>query len=551
MSALPEAAWEDHLVPLLWRKEAVRLECTCKALRRVVREHYRGELGCIRVKELRAALTTFPRARELFLRDSSMEWAHGEKEALLQWLREGGRGSYLANVDVDGDFASGFVLTAIREGALPSLEGFRIRLHEEIPRAILTEGYLGGIRELWVTINRADVHQLAALGLVGQLPCLTRLKLSHNVDNVGLMQWPPFIPRSLKALSINMWFQKGPGIESLLGALPDLVGTGGVGLESFKLTLPAGFTDLGDGLVHLAQVLRCCSPTLKGFFLSTEHSVALGLAPREWDAFLVERRRLEWADVLAGVAACRELQVLVLPNTEVEPLFPPGTSLARLTHLEISDSEPEHPPDVGVMGLWELMASGGLPALAKLSVRLERRCWGAEKVRSRVVPAFEAVGGTLTNLRLLKGGFGEFGSDDLEECSELGVGVGKLRRLRDLTLDLFRDGRAYHAFAQGLAASGGGPPLPLLWRVGLISTVYANADLLASLLLPSMRVFRTCFWNTRGPLLTACGMRQVGYKHIWGGTCREDVRDAVREITECTLVESVLNVSDTSWNSAM
>jgi hypothetical protein len=57
------------------------------------------------------------------------------------------------------------------------------------------------------------------------------------------------------------------------------------------------------------------------------------------------------------------------PTTiEVEPLFPPGTAFARLTHLEIGDYEREHPPDAGVMGLWELMASGGLPALAKLKV---------------------------------------------------------------------------------------------------------------------------------------------------------------------------------------
>jgi hypothetical protein len=48
---------------------------------------------------------------------------------------------------------------------------------------------------------------------------------------------------------------------------------------------------------------------------------------------------------------------------------------------------------------------------------------------------------------------------------ELGVAVGKLRRLKDLALDLSEDGRAYHAVAQGLAASGGDRPLPLLWRV--------------------------------------------------------------------------------------
>jgi hypothetical protein len=73
---------------------------------------------------------------------------------------------------------------------------------------------------------------------------------------------------------------------------------------------------------------------------------------------------------------------------------------------------------------------------------------------------------------------------------ELGVAVGKLRRLKDLALGLSEDGHFYHAFAQGLAASGGDRPLPLLWRVWVSSEVKTNADLLASLLLPSVRVFR-------------------------------------------------------------
>jgi hypothetical protein len=59
------ALCEDHMLPLLTCKDAARLGCTCKALRGVVREHYRGDLGLIKLKELRAALTTFPRARSV------------------------------------------------------------------------------------------------------------------------------------------------------------------------------------------------------------------------------------------------------------------------------------------------------------------------------------------------------------------------------------------------------------------------------------------------------------------------------------------------------
>jgi hypothetical protein len=101
------------------------------------------------------------------------------------------------------------------------------------------------------------------------------------------------------------------------------------------------------------------------------------------------------------VSSCRELQALDLPSTVVEPVFPPGTAFARLTHLQIGDAQREHPPHAGVMGLWELAASGGLPALAKLRLTLDENQWGTIKeMRTRLAPAFEAVAGTLTHLCL-------------------------------------------------------------------------------------------------------------------------------------------------------
>jgi hypothetical protein len=180
--------------------------------------------------------------------------------------------------------------------------------------------------------------------------------------------------------------------------------------------------------------------------------------------------RVQWADVLAGVSACRELQVLVLPEIVLEPLFPPGTAFGRLTHLETCDDEREHPPDAGVLGLWELMASGGLPALAKLSVTQEG--WVAPGVRTRVGPAFEAVAGTLTHLHLRMPKYCDIRFDELEVGYELGVAVGKLGRL---TLDLFWDGRAHHATARGLAASGGDRPVPLLRQVRSFSVLDLKA----------------------------------------------------------------------------
>jgi hypothetical protein len=282
----------------------------------------------------------------------------------------------------------------------------------------------------------------------------------------------------------------------------------------------------------------------------------MGQTPQE------EQLREEWADVMARVSTCRELEVLALPRIEVEPLFPPGTAFARLTHLEISDFEREHPPDAGVMGLWELMASGGLPVLAKLKVtrrdRWERGWWWGrwgrvEDVKRRVAPAFEAVASSLTHLSLAYPDAREW----LAGAYEFGVAVGKLRRLKDLALDLSRDGRPYHAFAQGLAASGGDSPLPLLWRMGVAAIgkcrplppvlqavlqacvidkdVGSSADMLASLLLPSVRVFVSSHRDPQGALLTACALRQAGYKHTWAVDYPPEVDGAVRAIVQCRL----------------
>jgi hypothetical protein len=513
--------WEEHLLPLLTCKDAARLACTCEALRGVVREHFREDLGTISVDTLQAALTTFPRARSVTLGDSSDDSEDEEMDVPAQWLREGGRGSYLEEikVEVSDTPAAEFVHAALREGALPSLRRIHASLEHGFQRLSLTEGALRAMHELQLTIvcGREDkelVLQLAALGLVRQLPALAKLEVEVQGDYGDPVQWPPFIPRPLTALHIDLRSCTGfnPFVP-LLRALPGMLEASGARLERLELQICNYNPSLDDGLVHVAQVLRCCSPTLKAFLLSAgiEQVIRVPSMKRR-----VERRRVQWPDVLAGVSACRELQVLVLPFITVEPLFPPGTSFARLTHLEISDHEREHPPDAGVMGLWELMASGGLPALAKLSVRLEGRPGGGmDEVRTRVAPGLEAVAGTLTHLQLDKAAYDVCASDEVEVGYELGLAVGKLRRLKDLALDLFEDCRAYHAMAQGLAASGGDRPLSLLWRVMLPGAIQENSDQVASLLLPSVRVFYSAHCSGGAALLTACAVRQAGYKYIW------------------------------------
>jgi hypothetical protein len=532
------AVWGEHLLPLLTRKDAARLGCTCKVLRVVVREHFRS-LGMVPVVKLQEALTTFPRARTMTL------WRGGgggddDWEALADWLRQGGHGEYLTRVtrwSFEKDL-NDFVHAALRKGALPSLKSVTASLVDETQRAILTEGLLGGMHELRLSLECTDeMPVLAALGLVRQLPVLITLDLEvyGGGDDVHEVQWPPFIPPSLKALHILVNEGLRPPIEPLLRALPGMLGASGARLERLELTIPHHFADLGDGLLYVAQALRCCSPTLRGFHLSTEVD-QIRLYPGD-DAAEVERLRVQWAGVLAGVSACRELQLLLLPGIEVEPLFLPGTAFGRLTHLQITDYEREDPPEAGGMRLWELMASGGLPALAKLRVSLAGRWGGLEEVRTRVAPALEAVSGTLTHLTLKKYGYGEWLSDEVEMAYELGVAVGKLRRLKDLHLDLFEDGRAHRAFAQGLAASGGDRPLPLLWRVTVSSGVKENPDQVASLLLPSVRVFGSAKSDHRAFLLMACGLRQVGYKHTWVVESHRTGDETMREVAQCRLAD--------------
>jgi hypothetical protein len=543
------ALWEDHLLPLLTRKEAARLGCTCEALKEVVREHFKT-LGLMKLKKLRAALIAFPRAREISLDGYGEEWADGEKEALVEWLREGGRGSHLAIMRSNEEVANEFIHTAVWEGVLPSLKGVDADLLYKTPRLTLNAGFLRGMHELYLDIAYPNVAsadewklQLAGLGMVRQLPALAKLELDLWLpeDFNDTVQWPPFIPPSLKALSIRI--AEDPDRTSLLRAIPGMIGASGARLDRLKFDIfPVPFLPEGDErLADVAQLLRCCSPTLKMLEFAEDTYIGFAIRTDDKPAEQEQKARLraQWPDVLAGVSHCRELEVLRLPVTSVEHLFPPGTTFARLTHLEISYCKREHPPGIGVMGLWELMASGGLPALVKLTLTLEGGWSSIDVLRARMAPALEAVAGTLTCLHLESDDTGEGPVDQDVIGYELGMMVGKLRRLKDLTFEFLRDGRAYKAFARGLAASGGEHSLPLLWRVGVSTSVETNADLLASLLLPSVRVFVSEHYSTGQALLLACALRQAGYKHTWAPclSCPTATLDAIRALVLCRLDE--------------
>jgi hypothetical protein len=477
----------------------------------------------------------------------------------MGWLHAGGHGREITIVttrttresDLDfryDDAVDDIIHAALRSGALPSLKTVAGRLTDVAYRASLTGGLLGATHELRLSIEWRRDHalapQLAALGLVRQLPALAKLELhlyagvgdEEDDDEPRGVQCPPFIPPSLKALSIET--DREVRDNSLLCALPGMLGASGARLERLEVRFSSQHTVIFADLVNLAEALRCCSPTLKHFHLSARDHSCIQIRHPWADDYedQMERLRVQWAEVLAGVSACRELQVLILRHIEVEHCFPPGAAFARLTHLEIHDRPQEH---AGGVGLWELMASGGLPALATLKVTPLGR-WGWEEVRTRMAPGLEAVAGTLTRLHL--GRFkdssrGQWLDEEEEGAYEVGLAVGKLRRLKDLTLHLSDDGRAYDALAQGLTASGGDPPLPLLWRLE-VPGIRSHPDLLTSLLLPSVRVLVTPIFiedsrSHHTALLMACALRREGYKHTWAVNSFCD--RALRGIARCAV----------------
>jgi hypothetical protein len=167
------------------------------------------------------------------------------------------------------------------------------------------------------------------------------------------MQWPPFLPPSLKALSLTL--KDGPWSLSLLRSLPGMLEASGAGLERLEVDLDAHYMgEFDDRLVHLARLLRCCSPTLKVFDLAKSGSIGIreGLIEEDEHRSRMERLRVQWVGVMASVFTCRELEVLLLPRTKVETLFPPGSAFNRLTQLAVCDFEP--PTSAGEMGLWEV-----------------------------------------------------------------------------------------------------------------------------------------------------------------------------------------------------
>jgi hypothetical protein len=96
----------------------------------------------------------------------------------------------------------------------------------------------------------------------------------------------------------------------------------------------------------------------------------------------------------------------------------------------------------------------------------------------------------------------------------------------------------------GLSRHGSGPGRQWgLWRVMLPSEVATSADLVSSLLLPSVRVFSSFHPDVPSAVLTACALRQAGYTHTWGLICpalraSDEPCNTVRAVVACNVVDA-------------
>jgi hypothetical protein len=506
--------WQEHLSPLLSITEAAGLRVVCKALKVLVRQ-WPVPIRDLDVEDLEAALRCFPATKELLI-ISEKPLAPAEECRLVEVLR--GHAETLKLVRAGGESAEQLRLSAVRAGALPRLINFQFPFHIYLPRyrSILSEGMLRGLEEAFVWIKADDKEQVAALEHLCHLVHLQRLVLTSLNDLRAAL--PPFIPPSLKSLTLNVRRPAG-----LLRELSGVLQTSGASLETITASMYGGPSIFDDGGAGLGQVLCACSSTLKSVTLTGPpgRAVVPGLVSC---CERLETLRCPWGVFSALPATC--------------PLFP------RLRMLHIEGYEVV---DLASPG-WDVMANGRVPALAILSIKSSSKLLGGQgEGRRRMARAFEAVAGTLRQLHL--DAFPDHGPDrgwSPGACYEVGAAIGKLRCLRYLDLKLFSDGREYAAVGRGLAASGG---CPALSRV-VVDKVARNVEWLSfapSLIVPSVEYVSIRGRGTEEEvLLLCCGLVQAGYKRgldlAWLAPSdpspalvpmRDIVRRPVMEVTAC------------------
>jgi hypothetical protein len=512
VTTLPLSVWREHLTPVLTVREAARLRVVCMALKVLVRawpmnlggialDEWHAE-GWLTPENLEAALTCFPSTESLSIKLNDTPSPVEETRMVMLLKKHSGT---LKCVLASGEGAARLLLSAVRAGALSNLTTINSPFKHSIDPYILAGGMLRLLEEVHLTVNYDDKAQLAELDHLRHMKHLRCLRLRYTgpwgqeADSPG-PGCLPLVPPSLKTLDLCISCSVARP-ESLMRELPSMLQASGASLEVFGIDTSTKLS-AEDGAV-LAQVLRALSPTLKTVKL--EEAKAYSACTRE---------------LLPGLMSCCDtLKVPHCPWAVFSALPATCPSFPCLIELQIEGDDRE------VIDLrspaWDIMANGRLPALTSLAVNAfyALSLTGLEGERAsegggRLANAFEGVAGTLRRLSL-------FSADGLKYdnkpagCYELGVAIGKLRHLRDLYLELLREGPECHAVGRGMAASGGCPELFRVQVDGFCATHWLTYE--PSLIVPSVRDLSVYGISDIGIdeddlLLLCCGLVQMGYK---------------------------------------
>jgi hypothetical protein len=396
---------------------AARVRGVCKALRGVMNE-CPVELGDVRSHTLKDALTYFPAAPSLHM-VIGKKLPASRKSKLVQVLRQ--HGDTLKRVTAEGDIAEQVLESTLRAGGLPKLTYFKMIASCPEHGQWLSDGRLRPLEEVHVGLSSAD--DLPALGHLRQLLHLRSLEIEGENAPVPEAVFPAFIPPSLKTLTLD--HLHGPLLESLLLQLPSMLQASGTGLVELKVISAATISE--ESGVALARVLQSCSSTLKTFRIVTA-DVPGSLFERDFGS-----------EVALGLESCCEgLERLEVPWEVFKNLPPTCPAFTRLTHLTFKGDAA--PIDLS-SPVWDRVASGLLPALADLHLEANGLWWGNSwRYRGFLRALEEGVAGTLRRLTLQDES--ESHSPHSATCHELGVAIGKMRRLTYLSLRLTRDGKS-------------------------------------------------------------------------------------------------------------
>jgi hypothetical protein len=487
-TAVPLSVWQDHLTPWLSRVEAVRLRRVCKTLRGVMDE-CPVDLGAVRADVLADALTCFPAAPGVNM-VVAKELPAARKSKLLKLLRQ--HGGTLKRVTAEEDRAKQLLYSAVRARALPKLTYFKMTASSTEHGQWLSDGRLRLLEEVHVELLIAEAFP-SSMEHLRQLPHLRVLTIQGLRAPMPEAVFPAFIPSSLKTLTLDCLHRSQ--LESLLLQLPPMLQASGAGLEALQVISAVKISD--ESGVALARVLQSCSSTLKTFRIVHADVSRSILKPHCAE------------EVALGLVSCGGLERLEMPWEIFKCLPPTCPTFTRLPHLTFRG---DNAPIELTSPVWDRVTSGQLPALADFHLEGRKELsFASGRGFSVFLCALEAVAGTLRRLTLRSAFVRRMPST---MGSRLGVVIGKMRRLRYLSIRLTREGQFYHAMGCGLAAFGGCPQLRELH----VSGVRRDFDCLTfepSLIVPSVRSLHISGGEGEGEdvLVLYCGLVQMRYKH--------------------------------------